>query len=131
MVHLFEYLLKNEEDKKKYDKNEFDEYTRYVPRFEIINDSMYFKDGEVYRKVIPKNLRTDIINNFHFNDSGHASFDKTLEMISRRFFWPKMRRKIKKKSNAVFPLLNISHQPAKQNILWLKFSQLDHLKLGI
>ena len=69
----------------------------------------HFKDERVTRKyeqsagywtyqgriVVPTSMHTEIIQEHHSNVvSGHFSWSRTLELISRQFWWPQMRESV-------------------------------------
>ncbi len=55
---------------------------------------MLHYDGKPY---IPKNLQTDLLKR-NYDDPlvGHFGVEKTLELLSRKYYWPKMRGDIEK-----------------------------------
>ena len=65
--------------------------------FEWKNNRIYLKQDQ--RLAIPhdKQLRTHILREHHDIDiAGHLGIDKTTEAIIRQFYWPKIRKDIKK-----------------------------------
>ena len=54
-------------------------------------------DDKVVQYVVPKTERTNVIESQHTSiTSGHFKFDKTLERVKSRFFWPKYYSDVKK-----------------------------------
>lgn len=71
------------------------------PAYQIIDNQLckyvrpsnkYFvSDNDVWRKVVPKDLRLELIRQCHDEPtSGHLGIFKTLSRLSVKYFWPKM-----------------------------------------
>lgn len=63
--------------------------------YSVKNHSLYRKVGEELRLVIPKDARWQICKANH-DEVGHFGFSKTLERVQSKYWFPKMRRFIKK-----------------------------------
>lgn len=63
--------------------------------YTIKNHTLFRKVGEDLRLVIPKNARWQICKANH-DDIGHFGFAKTLERIQQQYWFPKLRRFVKK-----------------------------------
>ena len=50
--------------------------------------------GALEQLLLPESLRTSVKTALH-DDSGHLGFEKTLQMIRERFYWPRMFQEIK------------------------------------
>ncbi|GFW10215.1 hypothetical protein TNCV_1849321 [Trichonephila clavipes] len=70
---------------------------QYFPPFEDV--SLYCdKSLETPRPFVPKNLRQMVFQNLHF--LSHPGISATTNLISKRFFWPGMRKDIKNRVRA-------------------------------
>ncbi|GFW72923.1 transposon Ty3-I Gag-Pol polyprotein [Trichonephila clavipes] len=56
------------------------------------------KSLEIPRPFVPKNLRQVVFQNLHF--LSHSGISATTNLISKRFFWPGMRKDIKNRVRA-------------------------------
>ena len=69
-------------------------------RFELKSNLLYRvrqSDGDItYQFVVPKSLRSPILSWLH-EDMGHLGFDRTLDLIRTRFYWPKMAKDVENK----------------------------------
>lgn len=63
--------------------------------FAIKRDLLYRKTDNGLKWVVPKGVRWQILKSNH-DDVGHFSFDKTLDKIKSSYWFPRMRRFIKK-----------------------------------
>lgn len=63
-------------------------------------DRLVLKDEVLYRKrttgsqityqlVLPEQLQSDVLKSLH-DDFGHMGIDRTLDLVRRRFYWPRM-----------------------------------------
>lgn len=70
-------------------------------------DRLVLKDGVLYRKraaggrdthqlVLPEQLQSNVMKSLH-DDFGHMGIDRTLDLVRRRFYWPKMAADIERK----------------------------------
>ena len=88
-------------------KNNKDEMRRYHSNgyeVRIRGDIIYlFKDG-IYRVMVPKHKRMEIIWNHH-KKLGHPGLEKTIEAISRKHYWPKMANDIKETLSKCTPCI--------------------------
>lgn len=50
--------------------------------------------GVVEQLILPEKLRLAVKTSLH-DDSGHLGFERTLQMIRERFYWPRMFQEIK------------------------------------
>lgn len=73
----------------------FRQWDRLCLCYDILHRSRTSVDGKVsYQLVLPKKYRVLAIQGLH-DDIGHMGFDKTLDLVRNRFFWPKMAQDIK------------------------------------
>jgi len=62
-------------------------------RYSMKGSLLYLTEGESERLCVPndKALRTQILHDCHDSPvSGHPGFDRTYELVHRRFYWPNM-----------------------------------------
>lgn len=73
---------------------------RELNKLELQNGILYRKRqvGEEfqYQIILPESLRPMVLKSLH-DDMGHLGFDRTLDLIRTRFFWPKMALDIEQK----------------------------------
>ncbi|GFV73728.1 transposon Tf2-11 polyprotein [Trichonephila clavipes] len=68
--------------------------------FSLEDVSLYCnKSLETPRHFVPKNLRQVVFQNLHF--LSHPGISATTTLISKRFFWPGMRKDIQKQSSSL------------------------------
>lgn len=75
------------------DKNE--EAADIKKNYTIKDNVLYRKVDDQLRLVVPKNARWQICRNNH-DDVGHFGFAKTLERIQSKYWFPKLRKFVKK-----------------------------------
>jgi len=77
----------------------------------ISNDLIFYND----RLFVPSALRKALFEQYHSSPvAGHFGFDKTKELISRSYFWPKMRHDIYfwiKQCSTCATMKNSTHLP--------------------
>ncbi len=118
---------------------------REYSRLKLVRGVMYREvkiDGDdKLQLVLPKAFREMALKGLH-DDIGHMGRDRTLDLVRRRFFWPKMSRDVEDKvkncvrcvmrktpTNARAPLVNIrTTQPLE--IVSLDFLSLEQSKGG-
>lgn len=77
-------------------KPETDEQVKDVKKhFSVKDHILYRKVGDHLRLVVPKNARWQICKMNH-DDIGHFGFSKTLDKIESQYWFPKLRRFVKK-----------------------------------
>ena len=70
-------------------------------------DHLCLRDGILYRRcqvgdmtryqiLLPRSLVDQVIKGLH-DDNGHLGFDRVMELIRTRFYWPRMAREVKSK----------------------------------
>ncbi|XP_037829581.1 uncharacterized protein LOC112450694 [Kryptolebias marmoratus] len=73
---------------------------RELNRFEMHNGVLYRKrqDGDevTHQLVLPEELRAQVLQSLH-NDMGHLGYDRTLNLVRTRFFWPRMAVEVEQK----------------------------------
>ena len=68
---------------------------RELPNLELSSDKILHRKGDETNQVIlPSRLKSLVFKELHV-DIGHLGYDRTLELIEERFFWPKMYDDIK------------------------------------
>lgn len=71
-----------------------------MSRLETKDNLLYRKrkcDSQVvYQLVLPKTLRAPVLHSLH-NEMGHLKYERTLELVSSRFYWPKMASDVESK----------------------------------
>ncbi|XP_063760148.1 uncharacterized protein LOC134878197 [Eleginops maclovinus] len=99
--------------------------------------------GAVEQLLLPENLRTAVKTALH-DDSGHLGFERTLQMIRERFYWPRMFQEIKAwceqcercclrktpTANLRAPLVSI-HSSTPMELVCVDFLTLEKSKGGI
>lgn len=69
-------------------------------RLEVLNGVLYRKrqDGAQfqYQLVLPDTLRSLALKSLH-DDMGHMGTERTLDLVRKRFYWPKMSAEVEKK----------------------------------
>lgn len=99
--------------------------------------------GVVEQLILPEKLRETIKIALH-NDSGHLGFERTLQMIRQRFYWPRMFQEIKAwceqcercclrktpTANVRAPLVSI-HTSAPMELVCVDFLMLEKSKGGM
>ena len=61
-----------------------------LPNLELSSDKMLHRKGDETNQVIlPSRLKPLVFKELHL-DMGHLEYDRTLELIKERFFWPKV-----------------------------------------
>lgn len=55
-----------------------------------------FGDEPIYQVVIPACLRQQAISGLH-DEYGHLGYDRVVDLVRSRFYWPKMAREVKEK----------------------------------
>ena len=76
------------------------QYLRQWDRLRIRDDLLYrtrkSSDGDVtFQLILPRQYRSTALTSLH-NDLGHMGYDRTLNMVRARFFWPKMADDVKR-----------------------------------
>ena len=80
----------------KYLKNDSsnDPPIRNINKISLNNDGFLLFDNLIY---VPKNIRIRVLEIHHDSiTAGHFGVNKTIELISRNFWWPKLHRDVKK-----------------------------------
>lgn len=72
-----------------------DNYVNIKSNFKLKNDKLFRITPDGNRWVVPKGVRWQILKQNH-DDIGHFAFEKTLEKITSNYWFPKMRKFIKK-----------------------------------
>jgi len=100
-------------------------------------------NGVVEQLILPERLRETVKTALH-NDSGHLGFERTLQMIRERFYWPRMFQEIKAwceqcercclrktpTANVRAPLVSI-HTSAPMELVCVDFLKLEKSKGGM
>lgn len=99
--------------------------------------------GEVEQLILPERLREAVKTALH-DDSGHLGFERTLQMIRERFYWPRMFQEVKAwceqcercclrktpTANVRAPLVSI-HTSAPMELVCVDFLTLEKSKGGM
>lgn len=72
-----------------------EENTEIKKNYAVKNHTLYRKVGDDLRLVVPKSARWQICKSNH-DDIGHFGFAKTVERIQSQYWFPKLRRFVKK-----------------------------------
>jgi transposase InsO family protein len=72
-----------------------DEIKDIKENYIIKNHAVYKKIGNDMRLVVPRNARWQICRSYH-DELGHLGFSKTVDKIQSQFWFPKLRRFVKK-----------------------------------
>jgi len=51
------------------------------------------RQGDSRQIVLPQDLRREVIASIH--NHGHSGFDRTIDLVRRRFYWPGMYTHVK------------------------------------
>lgn len=98
--------------------------------------------GQVEQLILPERLRAAVKTALH-DDSGHLGFERTLQMIRERFYWPRMFQEVKAwceqcercclrktpTANVRAPLVSI-HTSAPMDLVCVDFLTLEKSKGG-
>jgi hypothetical protein len=63
--------------------------------YQIFNNLLFRKDNNKYQLYVPESLVEIILKAFH-DDFGHFGIKRTVNLIEEKFYFPNMRRKVKK-----------------------------------
>lgn len=73
---------------------------RELNRLEVLEGVLYRKRQEgaqsYYQLVLPEDLRPSVLTSLH-DDMGHMGVERTLDLVRKRFYWPKMAAEVETK----------------------------------
>lgn len=87
--------------------------TTELPLFELRNGLVYRKNDKRLLFYVPKNMQHSILHTYH-NEMGHCGVDKTLELISRSYWFPKIKQRIKDYINVCLKCLEYNSKSGKK-----------------
>ena len=69
---------------------QFNKLWRELPKLKLRSDKIIYRKGHKNNQVIlPSRLKPLVFKKSH-TDMGYLEYDRTLELIKERFFWPKI-----------------------------------------